>query len=70
MSESAGPAYAVEIRLCRLGKVKVDDHVDALDVNASGEEVGAHQVPSSTGAELVEYAVAISLSHLGVNVEA
>ena len=27
-------------------------------------------MPSSTGAELVEYAVAVSLSHLGVNVEA
>ena len=42
MSESPGPAYAVEIRLCRLGEVKVDDHVDTLNVYASCEEVGAH----------------------------
>ena len=70
MSESPRPANTVQIRLSSLGKVEVDDHVDTLDVDASGEEVGAHQVPSSACAELVEHAIAVSLSHLGMNVEA
>ena len=29
----------MKVRLCVLGEVKVDDHIDSLNVNASGEQV-------------------------------
>ena len=39
MAEAAGPTDAVEVGLRHLGEVEVDDDVDCLDVDTSGEEV-------------------------------
>ena len=38
-----GPARAVQVGLVVLGQVEVDDHVDAVDVEAPGGHVGGHQ---------------------------
>lgn len=59
----------MEVSLCGLGEVEVDDDIHALNVDASGEEVGAHEMSGGTCSELVEYSVAIGLTHLGVDVE-
>ena len=40
------------------------------DINAAREKVGGHKVSRRAVAELVEHAVAVSLFHLRVNVEA
>ena len=60
----------MEVRLGHLGEVEVDDDVDRLDVDTSGEEIAADQVPAEAGPEVVEDSVAVSLGHLGVDVVA
>ena len=60
----------VEIRLGVLGEVKVDDHVDGLDINATGQEIRAYQITAHAIAEVVEDAVSRRLRHLCVAVEA
>ena len=44
MSESSRSSDPVEIGLCHLREVEVDDDVDGLDVDASSEQVRRHQV--------------------------
>lgn len=70
MAETTRATDAVEISLGILGEIKVDDHVDGLDINASSQEIGADEVPAGTVAEIVEYSVTGMLGHLGMAVEA
>ena len=63
-------ANPVQVGLSHLGEVEVDDDVDSLNVDTSGEEIAAHEVPAEAGPEVVEDSVAVSLGHLGVNVVA
>lgn len=37
--QPTGSSNTMEVRLGILGKVKVDDYIDRLDVNAPGEEI-------------------------------
>ena len=60
----------MQVGLSHLGEVEVDDDVDSLNVDTSGEEIAAHEVPAEAGPEVVEDSVAVSLSHLGVDVVA
>mmetsp|Transcript_9416 Transcript_9416/g.17061 ORF Transcript_9416/g.17061 Transcript_9416/m.17061 type:complete len:91 (-) Transcript_9416:1416-1688(-) len=60
----------MKISLTVLGEIKVDYYVDGLDVNSSSEEIRSYQVPGSTIAKLMKYAVSIRLLHLRVNVVA
>lgn len=60
----------MEISLSILGEVEVDDDVDSLNINATGEEVGAYKVATCAVSEIVEHAVASVLRHFGVTVEA
>ena len=60
----------VKISFSHLGEIKVDDNIDRLDVNTSGEEITADQVPTQSSSEVMEHSVSVSLSHLGVNVVA
>jgi hypothetical protein len=39
VAETTGAAHAVQVGLRVFGEVKVDDHVDGLDVDSPGEEV-------------------------------
>jgi hypothetical protein len=54
MAEATRTANAMEIGFSILRKVKVDDDIDGLNVNATGQEVGAHQVAAYAVAEIVE----------------
>ena len=60
----------MKISFSHLGEIKVDDNIDSLDVNTSGEEITAYQVPAQASSEVMEHSVSVSLSHLGVNVVA
>jgi len=60
----------MQIGLGHLGEVKVDDNVHGLDINTTGEQVGADQVAARAVAEIVEDSVTVLLAHLRVNVEA
>ena len=70
VAESSRPTDPVQVGLRHFGKVKVDDDVDGLDVDASGQEVGADQVPAEAGAKVVKHPVPVGLGHAGVNVVA
>ena len=70
VTEPSATTDSVQVGLGHLGEVEVDDDVDGLDVDAPGEEVGADEVPAKPGPEVVEDSVAVSLSHLGVDVVA
>lgn len=39
MSETARSADSVEVSFRVLGEVEVDDHIDRLDIDTSGEEI-------------------------------
>jgi len=70
VAKSSTAANPVQVGLSHLGEVEVDDDVDSLNVDTSGEEIAAHEVPAEAGPEVVEDSVAVSLGHLGVNVVA
>ena len=48
MSKSARSTNPVQVGLCHLGEVEVDDDIDSLDVNASSEQVRRDQVAAKT----------------------
>lgn len=70
VAEPATSADPVEVSLGHLWEVKVDDNINGLNVNPPGEQVTADQVTTETRSEVVEDPVAVSLSHLGVDVVA
>ena len=59
MSEPTGTTDTVKICLRVLGEIKVDNDVDSLDIDTTGEEVGAHEVSTHAVAEVVEDAIAV-----------
>ena len=70
MTEASRSADSVQVCFGHLWEIEVDDHVDGLDVNASGEQVRADQITAGSVSEVVEDSVAVVLAHLGVDVEA
>lgn len=60
----------MKIGLGILGEVKVDDNVDRLDIDTTGEKIRAYQVAADAIAEIVEYTISGLLGHLGMAVEA
>lgn len=60
----------MKIRFGILREVKVDNNIDSLDINTSGKEIRANQIPADTVPEIVEDTVTVVLKHLGVGVEA
>lgn len=63
-------ANTMQICLGILGEIEVDDDVDGLDVDTTGQEIRADQVAADAVAEVVEHAVSGLLGHLGMAVEA
>lgn len=59
----------MKIGFGRLWEVKVDDHIDSLNVDTSSEEVRANKVSRQSIPEIVENSVSVGLLHLGVRVE-
>jgi hypothetical protein len=60
----------VKVGLGVLGEVKVDDNIDSLDIDTTGEEIGTDQVSADAVAEVVENTVSCVLLHLCVTVKA
>lgn len=48
------------------GEIKVDNDVDGLDIDTTGQQVGADEVSADTVPEIVENSVAVGLKHLCV----
>ena len=70
MAEPTGSTDTVKVSLGVLGKVKIDDDVDGLDVDATSEEIRANKVAAFAVAEVVENAIARLLEHACMRVEA
>lgn len=70
MTESARSTNTMQISFGHLWEVKIDDHVDSLNVNTTREQVRADQIATGSVAEIVENTVTMVLTHFGVNVEA
>ena len=70
VTETARSTDTMQVGLGHLGEVEVDDDVDGLDVDAAREQVRADEIAARAVAEVVEDAVAVLLTHLGVDVEA
>lgn len=70
MAKPSGPADPVQVGLSHLGEVEVDDYVDGLDINSSGEQVGAHEVAAQPGTEVVKDSITVALRHFGMDVVA
>eukprot|EP00160_Parvularia_atlantis_P017201 Unigene5819_Nuclearia_a/m.17776 Unigene5819_Nuclearia_a/g.17776 ORF Unigene5819_Nuclearia_a/g.17776 Unigene5819_Nuclearia_a/m.17776 type:complete len:300 (-) Unigene5819_Nuclearia_a:422-1321(-) len=68
--EAPAAADAVQVRLREARKVKVDDDVHGLNVDAAREDVGAHEVAAGAATKVVEDPAALRLDHLRVDVEA
>lgn len=70
VTETTRTTDSVQVSLGVLGEVKVDDNVDGLDIDTSGQQIGTDQVTAGTVAEIVENPVSMRLEHLCVRVEA
>jgi len=68
VSKPSTSADPVEVSFGHLGEVEVDDDIDSLDVDTSGEQITADEIATETSSEIVEDPVTVSLSHLGVDV--
>lgn len=67
---SAGSTDSVQIGFSILGEIKVDNNVDSLDINTTGQEIGANEVSADAVAEVVEDTVTSLLLHPRVTVKA
>lgn len=70
MSETARSTDPMQICLGVLWEVEVDDNVDGLDINTTGEQIRTDKVSAYTVAEVVEDAVTVVLKHARMRVEA
>ena len=70
MTKATRATDTMQVCLTHLGEVKVDDHVDGLNINTTSEQVRANQVAAGAVAEVVENTIAMVLTHARVNVEA
>lgn len=68
VSKPSTSADPVEVSFGHLGEVEIDDDIDSLDVNTSGEQVTADEITTETSSEIMEDPVAMSLGHLRVDV--
>lgn len=70
MTEATRTSNAVKICLCVFGKIEVDDDIDGLDVNSTGQQIGADEVAACAVPEIMKDAVPVILLHFGVRVKA
>ena len=69
MSETARTTDTMQIRLCVLGEIEVDNDVHSLNVDTSGQQIRADKVAAHAVAEVVEYAITIMLQHTCMRIE-
>lgn len=51
----------MKVSLCHFREVKINDNIDCLNVDTTGEEITANEVPAESGAEIMEDSVSVSL---------
>jgi len=59
MSKASGTTNSMKIGLRILGEIKVDDDIDGLNVDTSGEQIRTNEVSADTVAKVVEDTIAV-----------
>lgn len=70
VAEATRATDAMQVGFGHLREVEVDDHVDGLDIDATSEEIGAHQIATQPVAEVVEDTISVRLRHAGMDIVA
>lgn len=70
MSKTTRSTNTMEVGLCVLWEIEVDDYVDSLNVNATCKKVRANEIAAYTVTEVMKHTVTVMLQHLRVRVEA
>ncbi len=65
-AETSGSPYSMDVSFLLSGEVVVDDEVDLLDVDSSGEEVGGDEDSGAAGPELLHDEFPLVLVHSSV----
>lgn len=69
MTKTSRAANPVQICLGIFGEIKVDDHIDRLYINATGQKIRTDKISTDTVAEIVKNSIAIMLQHASVRIE-
>ena len=67
MSVPATSPNSVQVRLRVLRKIKVNNHVDRLDIDSTSEKIRRDQAAAGALSKVVEHSVSVLLRHLRVN---
>src|SRR5690606_24845697 len=62
-----GAARAVQVGLVVVGRIEVHHHLDVIDVDAAGGDVGGHEHGQLAPAEVRERALAVALAQVAVD---
>lgn len=60
----------MQVRLGIFWKIEIDDDIDSLNINTTGEKVRTHKVPADSIPEVVEDSVAVMLQHPRMRIKA
>lgn len=66
MTKPTTTAYPVQVDAALRGKIKVDDHVDCLDVDASSNQVRADECLELSLSKALEHSDSLIASHIGM----
>lgn len=69
VTETTRTTNTVQIGLCVLGEIKVDDDVDRLNIDTAGQQIRAYKVAAHAIAEIMEHSVTVLLKHASVRIE-
>ena len=70
VTEPPRSSNTMEVGLCILGEVKVNDNIDTLNINSTCKEIRCDKVTSGTIAKFMKDSITIGLLHLGMDVVA
>ncbi len=63
MAKSPRSANTMQIGLRVFREVKINDNVHRWDVNTTGQQISAHEIPAAAVAEIMENTISVLLSH-------
>jgi hypothetical protein len=70
VTKTSRTTNTMQVGLAVFREIKVDDNIHGLDIDTTGEEVGADEVTGDAVTEIVEDAITVRLEHFCMRVEA
>lgn len=68
VTKSTGTTNSVQVCFGRLWEIEIDNHINGLDINTSGQQIGTDQVSNFSLSEFVKDFVSGLLRHFSVRV--